>query len=203
MRKSLFRLFYLFLLAGSCIVIDEGCTKGDHGNSPDNQGTDYYISFKVDGVQKKYTSQVAGSLGYSTQDKLYNGILQGYKDFSATEKSHIGIVIFDNVAITTGAYHDPQKANNVGGDNITKVMINYYDDTGNGYLSMGAMVDEDGNPLPGINGIVADAEVVITDLTSTMIKGTFSGTTFSSTDGASFKDKVVITEGKFILKRLQ
>lgn len=56
--------------------------------------------------------------------------------------------------------------------------------------------------LPGFEDAVADAKVTITKLTSTYAEGMFSGTTYLSTD-ASFKTKVVISEGKFVLKRLQ
>jgi hypothetical protein len=200
MKKAILQSLYLFLLTGICIFISSSCKKDDHKNSPDN--ADYYISFKADGVQKKYTNQAIASLGYSTQDKLYNSVLQGYQDFNTAGKSHIGIIIFDNTDITTGSYHDPQKAANADGNKISKVTISYYDDAGNGYLSMGPMVDENGNPLPGANGATADANVTINKLTSSAVEGTFSGTVFLSTD-ATFKTRIAITEGKFILKRLQ
>jgi hypothetical protein len=201
MKKALSRAFYLSLLSVACVMVSSGCKKSGN-DGPDHNNVDYYISFKADGVQKKYTSQAIATLGYSSQDKLYNGILQGYPDPATAEKSHIGIVIFDNKAIAAGTYQDPQKAANGDGDKITKVMLNYNDEAGNGYLSMGAMVDEDGNPFPGANNVVADGKITVTKLTSTSIEGTFSGTTFLSTD-ATFNNKVAITEGKFILKRLQ
>ena len=111
----------------------------------------------------------------------------------------MGIFLFDQAAIAKGSYQDPQKTTNAGGDKIARVLINYYDDAGNGYLSMGAMVDENGTPLPGVTGVVADAVVTITDLSDGQVAGTFSGTLALATGTG----KVKITEGKFILKRLQ
>lgn len=191
---------HLVLFTALWVFISSGCSKDDHNASPDK--ADYYISFKVDGVQKKYTSQAVVSLGHSTQDKLYNGTMQGYEDFNAASRSHIGIVVFDNMAIAAGSYQDPQKATDADGNKIAKVTINYYEDANKGYLSMGSMVDENGHPLPAAGGAVADARVDITGLTSDHVEGTFSGTLFLSTD-ATFKTTVKITEGKFILNRLQ
>jgi len=185
------------ILLAACLLAASGCKKGDHDASPG--AADYYISFKVDGVQKKYTSQAVASLGYASQDKLYNAVLQGYQGAASATGAHMGIFLFDQAAIAKGSYMDPQKATNAGGDQITKVMINYYDDAGNGYLSMGAMVDENGNPLPGVPGAVADAQVTITKLSSAGVEGTFSGTLALATGTSTVK----ITEGKFILKRLQ
>ncbi len=200
MNKLFFKkLFFLFL----ALVIINGCKKGNNSNGTgaDETPPEYYISFKVDGVQKKYTDQAIASLGYSTQDELFNCILQGYKGETGSGKEHIGIILFNNNKIAAMTYQDPNKATPSDGGEVPQVLINYIDPNGNGYITMGPMSDKNGNinTFPGSENIVADAKVVIARLTTTYVEGSFSGTSFLSTD-ATFKKKVVISEGKFILK---
>lgn len=197
MKKSfLKRMCWLLAVA----IVLGGCHKGN--DSKESAVPEYYISFKANGVQKRYTGQALGSFGYSSQDVLYNGVLQGYSGTVSSDKEHIGIILFDNGAIAAGTtYQDPQKAINNSGAEVPRVLINYLDVDGNGYISMGPMVNKNGqiNPFPGSDNIVADAKVSISKLTSSVVEGTFSGTTYLSTD-ATFKTKIVLTEGKFILK---
>lgn len=199
--KRLFLTRLTFSLLITSVLMITGCGKGGSGDK-DGGTPEYYISFKANGVQKKYTGQAIASLGHSAQDGLYNAVLQGYKATAAdASKEHIGIAIFNNSAVSTGTYQDPQKATNNTGDEVPKVLISYMDTNGNGYLTMGGMVDKNGNinSFPGSENIVANAKVSVTKLTGSYIEGTFSGTAFLSTD-ANFKTKVSITEGKFILK---
>lgn len=197
MKPVFFKPLQYAVILTSFAFLIAGCKKGDSG-SGNHVTPDYYISFSVNGVQKKYTNQAIASLSFSSQSKLYDGILAGYQLSTVTTKSHIGLFIFDNNAISAKAYQDPQKATAADGSKMTAVLINYYDDDGNGYLSMGPMVDENGNPLPGLNNVVADAKVTVTKITSGYVEGSFSGT-LASTD---FSSKIIITDGKFILKRL-
>lgn len=198
MKKILFKSLKHIAILSFCILLMAGCKKGDNGTG-NNVTPDYYISFKADGVQKKYTNQAIASILYSTQSKLNAGVFAGYQLANVTTKSHIGLFIFDNNAISAKAYQDPQKASAADGSKPPAIMINYYDDDGNGYLSMGPMVDENGNPLPGLNNVVADAKVTLTKITSSLVEGSFSGTV-ASTD---LSTKITITEGKFILRRIQ
>lgn len=199
MKKLLFRqLLLCFFIAA--VMLAGGCGKGGNGND-DGTNPEYYISFKADGVQKKYTNQAIASLGHSDQDGLYNGVLQGYAATVGSDKAHVGIIIFSNSAVAAKIYQDPDKATNANGDEVPQVLINYIDEAGNGYITMGPTVDKNGkiNSFPGSENVVADAKVTITKRTNTYLEGSFSGTAFLSTD-ATFKTKVVITEGKFILK---
>lgn len=198
MKKILFQKLQYYLLSSFLILAFAGCKKGDNGGG--NPGSpQYYISFKANGVQEKYTSNAVSELSFVSQSKLYAAVLTGYSDAGVTTKSHIGIFIFDNNAVSAKTYQDPQKATSGDGSKVPSVMINYYDDAGVGYLSMGAMVDENGNLLPGVQNIVADAKTTITKITTSTIEGTFSGTVF----GTDLKTQISITEGKFILQRLQ
>lgn len=204
MRKLIsYRLFY-FALVACIILVADSCQKGKNGSGNENTTPEYYISFKANNVQKKYMSQALASLGYTAQNKLYNGVLQGYKNYTASAEEHVGIIIFDNSMVAVNTYQDPQKATSADGSKVPRVLLNYLDDAGNNFISAGPLTDENGQipALPGVADVVADAKVSITRLTSSYVEGTFSGTTYLSTD-ASLNTKVVISEGKFILKRLQ
>lgn len=196
-----FRPIFFYLLAVTAILSSSCGKKSGGGSNDDGTNPDYYISFKANGVQKKYTGQAIASLGHSDQDGLYNAVMQGYKGTTGADKEHIGLVIFSNSAVAEKTYQDPQKATNDDGSEVPEVLINYIDETGNGYITLGPMADKNGqiNSFPGSENIVADAKVSITKRTTAYVQGTFSGTAFLSTD-AAFKTKVSITEGKFILK---
>ncbi|HWB93579.1 MAG TPA: hypothetical protein VG605_17080, partial [Puia sp.] len=74
--------------------------------------------------------------------------------------------------------------------------IFYYDSTAAGFLTMGAFADANGNvALPGV---VANARLTISEMTSSYMKGTFSGTVYKS---SSLIQYYSITEGEFYLKR--
>lgn len=201
MKKNLVPVLSLLWLAGLFMI--SGCKKSNGGGDDNGGGTpdsgEYYISFKVNGVQKKYTSQAIASFGYTAQNNLYNGVLQGYQKELAVSAEHIALLIFDNNNIAASTYKDPQKAVNKDGDKIARLTINYYDAAGNSYLSMGTLVDENGNLLPGVTGITADAQVILTSVKDSKVEGTFSATLFD----ASLANKQSITEGKFVLKRIQ
>lgn len=205
MKKLRFQRLITCVLIASFLLAAGSCKKNSKEDNGEGGTPKYYISFKANGIQKKYTNQALASLGHSAVNGLYNSVLQGYQDFNTTSKSHIAVVIFNNNIVTDGTtYQDPQKATNGNGGEVPKVLINYLDDAGNGYITLGALVDKDGhiNTMPGSENLVADAEVSVTKLTTDYVEGTFSGTSYLSTD-ATFKTKVAITEGKFILKRLQ
>ena len=203
MKKiSLFRLRFL-LVAAIAFSVLYSCKKSDNGGGPSNTNTSgYSVSFKANGVQIKYTSETFATVAYTATNKLYTAILEGYHDYNTAGEDHIAILLYDSNPITTSTYQDPQKAVGANGNKVPQVLINYYKDASNNYISMGLFVDENGVPAAGTEAAVADAKVTITKLTSSSVEGTFSGTVFLSSD-PSFQKKVVITDGKFTLKRLQ
>lgn len=204
MLKRITSPISLLLLVGFLMLIS-GCGKKGNGSGDDDpNSSEPYISFKANGVQKKYTNQALISTGYTSQTLIYNGVLQGYQINVGVNDEHIGIIIFSNGAIENKTYQDPEKAVNKNGDEIATLTINYIDDAGKGYITMGPLTDRNGNinSFPGSQNIVADAKVTISKISSTTAEGTFSGTCFLSTD-ATFSTKVSITEGKFKLKRIQ
>lgn len=201
MKNILFLRPAILLLAVAALSPFTGCKKGDKTGDPTGGGGNYQVSFKANGTQVKYSSEAAAVLSYTTADKLYSAIFEGFRDYTSTTEDHIAIILFDTKAITTGVYQDPEKAADASGAKVPKVLINYFKDAANNYITMGTFVDENGNMPPGTGAAVADAKVTITKVTATTVEGSFSGTVFLSSD-ASFATKIVLTDGKFSLKRI-
>lgn len=190
-----------FVLAVVVVVSTPGCKKsgggsGGSGGSNSN-GNGYYMKFKLNGVQTEFDSQPFAGISYSSQENIYTCVIAAYKDVNAGLKNTVAITLFSNSAIATGVnYNDPAKAKEANGDIMPQNTIFYYDSTANGYLTLGEFADANGNiPLPGV---VANAQLVITEMTSTSIKGTFSGTVYKS---STLNTYYTITDGEFYLKR--
>lgn len=145
MKKLVFHRLFSFILIASMAIAFSSCQKGDSGNGPEDNTPEYYVSFKANGIQEKYTSKALASLGYSAQTKLYNDVLQGYHDYSGSQsKSLVGIIIFSNSAVAVSVYQDPEKATNADGSKVPRVLINYADDAGNLYITEDPVVNENG-----------------------------------------------------------
>lgn len=204
MKELVFNRLFCFILIACIVTVVNSCQKGENGIGLNNNSSKYYVSFKANGVQIKYSSFTVAKLWYSDEHKVYNGAIQGYKNYNLSGKDQFGITLFSNSQFAVDTYQDPQKATNNGGAKLPQVLLTYLDNAGDDYHSAGLLVEENGDvlSLPGADDIIADAKVSITKITSTYIEGTFSGTTYLSTDD-SYKTKVVISEGKFAMKRSQ
>lgn len=112
-------------------------------------------------------------------------VLAGIVLLTSGLKNCVTITLFSNSAFATGVnYNDPAKAKEANGDIMPENTIFYYDSTANGYLTLGEFVDANGNNL--LPGVVANAQLVITDMTSGYVKGTFSGTVYKSSTFTRF-----------------
>jgi len=189
---------FVIVLSGFLLVATS-CKKTNDGNN-NGAGDNYYIKFKANGEQKEYKSEADITL-LPKKDGVYPCLLQGYKDFSMGARDEIGLFVFSNDAIVSGSFfHDPLKAVKTNGDTLTQLTFNYNDPAKVGYLSMGTLVYANGTS--GFPWVVADAQLTITELTATYAKGTFSGTTYKSSD-PTITEKQLITGGEFYLKRIQ
>ena len=188
----------------SSMMAITGCKKSnDANNNNPGSGTDYFLKFKADGTQKEFKSEPLIQILKKNNDGLYSAVLQGYKDFVGQgTKDELGMIILSNDPVVQGSsYQDPEKCVDISGDTLTKLIMNFNDPTNNGYLSMGPLADKNGVIILFPN-VVADAKLLISELTSDYAKGTFSATVYLSTD-ATLTTKVKITDGQFYLKRVQ
>ena len=171
--------------------------KKSSGPGNGSGGSGYYMKFKMGGSSVEYDSQAFAEIAHLTSNNLYSCVMAAYKDVNAGLKNAVTVTIFSASPIAANVgYNDPLKAQGSSGP-VPETTIFWYDATGTGYLTAGSLSDNTGNtPLAGV---VANAKLTITELTSTYIKGTFSGTAYRS----DFTTSEAITEGEFYLKRTQ
>ncbi len=144
----------------------------------DTNSSDYYMSAKVDGVQKTYKNK---TIAVRLQaDTIYSIGLNAYGDTTAKEQFFLGINQA-NKSITTGTYID-------AGANDLVVVGGYNPGTTDETKLYGAGLQVDNNPR---------LTITISTLTMTNITGTFSGTYYD--DGGDGANIVAVTEGKFNL----
>lgn len=166
------------------------------GSNSSGNGSTYYMRFKLNGNSVEYDSEPSATLTHSSSDGLYSAVLFAYKDVNAGSKNAATIIVYSASAIAANVgYNDPQKAQETDGSLVPQSTVFWYDSTGTGYLTAGEFSDANGN-IP-VAGIVADARLTITELTTTDVKGTFSGTVYRPDLAVSD----VITDGEFYLKR--
>lgn len=181
------------------LAVVPGCKKsgGSGGGNGAGSNGSYYMKFKLNGVPVEYDSQPFAGFSYSKPDSLYTCVIAAYKDINAGLKNAVTITLFSNTAIAAGSYNDPTKATRAGnGEIVARNTIFYYDSTATGFLTMGMFVDKNGNI--GLPGVVANAELTISEITSSYIKGTFSGTVYKS---STLTQTYSISDGEFYLKR--
>jgi hypothetical protein len=156
------------------------------------------MRFKMNGASVEYNSQAFAGISHLGSDNVYTCVMGAYKDVYAGAKNAVTITIFSvNPIAANVAYDDPLKTQGSGGGMVPQASVFWYDSTGAGYLTLGSLCDNTGY-IP-ITGLVANARVTITELTSAYLKGNFSGTAYRS----DFARSENITDGEFYLKRSQ
>lgn len=173
-----------------------GCSK-KNSDDEDDPGSSYYIRFKIDGAQKEYKSNTGFQVLPVSNKSLYSAVMNGFQDDGALDKNLLNIIIWSKDPIVAKTYKNENDVANSDGDKVPEILITYNDNDKVGHLSLGKPF----STQPPFDRIVSDAQVVITNLTGSNISGTFSGTLYKSTDG-TYTQKLVVTEGKFNLKKL-
>jgi hypothetical protein len=155
------------------LFIFTSCKKEKNDNN-----TDYYMSAKVDGVQKTYKSN---TIAIKLQiDTVYSIGFSAYGDTTTGERFFLDIGQI-NKPITTGTYVD------AAADELL-VVGGYNPGTTDETKLYGAGLQIDSNPR---------LTITISTLTSTNVSGTFTGTYYD--DGGDGTNIIAVTEGKFNL----
>ncbi len=175
------RFLHSLLLVTAAAFLFVSCKKEKTGAQPEESGN--FITFKADGVKKSFSVDVQGGV-HSEQGM---NLLMMYGNQDTLSNAFFMISIYQKSGpITAGTYVDP------GTD----------PGTNNPDLSVSAMYATSDRPEVLIKaGTGADSDpkftVVITSVTESTIKGTFSGTFYESENV-----KVQVTEGKFSIPAL-
>jgi len=187
-RFPLSRLLMLAIIA--CILATMGCKKSGGGSSAG--GNSYYVKFKVDGVLKTYSGLAAGTFNLVDGNGDNGCLVTGGKDLSVSDKNTMDILVSDPTAIAANITYTNYATTTAGQVKPKDAYINYLDESG---VLFSAWPDDVSTP-----GVISDAKIVFTSVTSTSIKGNFSGTVYKEIDGSSPKHS--ITEGEFFIHKI-
>lgn len=179
MKKTKFSILFIlaFTLFGSF-----SCKKKSDDSSADTS-TDFFVRFKVNGVQKEFkgtTTALFQTIALSPT--LYTASFQGIQNSTATSTNVLGLNVSDIAAIAVNKNY----TSTIVGSTI-QASILYFDQAGAQYGSIFVT-----------SGSSTDAVIRLTEITSTSVSGTFSGKVASSTGS----NNQTITEGSFRVKRM-
>jgi hypothetical protein len=195
MKKQLFRIYLAVIVIAA--MATGGCKKNTE-NLVNNNNSGYYIRFKANGLQQNYTIPVTTS---QFHDSLtFNGNkVHIFATGGANINLHsITLGIYDNTLLTSATTY---KESDLIFSYQPKVMFIYNNNPGSfGYYSISNYA-----PIPALfpeyAGIERDCKITMTNVTSTNIKGAFSGTVYREKNNgdADVADKIKITDGEFFL----
>jgi hypothetical protein len=148
------------------------CKKDSDNEVPDDSGS-YMISFKANGVIQEFTSDNFPEGAFYDNGTQYNGLFTGTRS-----SSKIGVEVYDKKAITETTYT---------GYAVTEATTQSL-----AYAVGAAISYQDGQTIYLTGFQNPDVTIKIIEITSTKVRGTFSGTL-----KANGKADIVITEGKF------
>ena len=180
--------YFFFILA--TILAVSGCKKDGVDNDSEGEGgeNEFFMSFKADGADIEYKSNTITQLLPVSDKGLYSCILQGYKDFPATDDHLMSLIIWSRDPIATKTYRNAVNVVNTDDDEIPEIVVTYLNGDDAGYLSQNIFLPA----IPGYEHVVTDAEITLSEINDGYITGTFSGTLYKSTD-ATFTTTVKIT----------
>lgn len=157
-----------------------GCKKSSPGST---SSSPYYIKFKLNGVQKNYSTVAAAATKGSG---YYLLVMEGVTATNANNGEALIIQLASPTDFAANTTFKPAFINS--GAAVIGALLTYSDNTQSaGYTS--SYPNLTNNP---------DASVTITALSTTTIKGTFTATLVSGTDYTTVKYHV--TDGEFYMK---
>ncbi len=188
--KSIFSILVATLLLSAC------SKKSSEG---EGEG-EYYIRFKVNGVQKEYNAPIVNNnvtFFYIQEHGFYYGNISGVLELTGSAgqpaKNFMQISVKDTVQIETGKVYKLHEGVGYGGINHARILLTYADENG---VTYGATLLR--SSYPGVE-ILNEAEVTFTEITSTYAKGVFNAIAVRSTQ---LNDAIEITDGEFHLQVL-
>lgn len=137
----------------------------------DNGGSSYFLRCKINGAQIEFTQEATLTASFAQSGEQHNGLFTGYD-----ETANVSLQVFDGKSITEGTY----TAFTLSGSIFVGALIGY----------------SDNGTLYSPDALNSDVVITIAEMTSTTVRGTFSGTL-----GASGKPDVKLTQGEFLVKR--
>jgi len=175
--------FYQFtkmvILILGLLVALTSCKMSDDGDDDDGKIGEFMISFNANGTLQEFTSD------HFPQGSIYDNGSQYTAGFSAVRSaSSVGIQVLDNKTVTAKSYtgYSLTQATQQSSAYVIGAVVSYSEGQ-TGYSSL--------------VGLDSNVTVVISEITTTSIRGTFSGTLKSSGE-----QDLVVTNGKFYVLRV-
>lgn len=154
------------ILAFALLMMFNACKKEENSNDG------YMMRFKVNGAQVEFKTQASLVAAFGQSGNIFNGVFTGYD-----AKSNISLQVYDNKAISETTFSGYALV----GSSFVGALIGYQDNDGTLYTQ---------------GSINSDATIKISEMSSTTVRGTFSGTL-----KASGKSDIAITNGEFFVWR--
>jgi hypothetical protein len=141
-------------------------------NDDEESGGEYYVRFIANGKKVEFSVQGATIAAFAQAGNTYNAVFTSYNT-----SSNIGLQVYDNKEITKGTYI----GYTLSGTSFIGALIHYKDDSGILYTQ---------------DALNAVTSITISEITSSAVRGTFSGVLKSSG-----KPDLSITQGEFFVLR--
>ncbi|WP_439481555.1 hypothetical protein [Cyclobacterium plantarum] len=175
-RGLFFSIPSISLLVLCLLVSFTSCSTGTDDDIEDKIG-DYMISFNGNGVLQEFTADHFPQGNIFDNGTQYTGVFSGTRSSSS-----VGVSVYDNKAIAS---------NNYSGFVVTEPTQQSL------AFVIGASINyNEGQTVYSTPDSNPQVTVTITEITSTEVRGTFSGTLKSSG-----KEDLVVTNGKFYVPR--
>lgn len=178
------RVVYIAVLA---IAIFAGCKKDNSATSSATSSSPYYLRFKSDGVLIEYKDSSYSKPEMGDVPGVNTGYFSCWKANSGVNRNMFSIRVYGTDAVNTGSTYTEAIFSPTGTPSTTGF---WYDESGVLYANMNTI-------SAAYSTEVQPFQTKITELTSTTIKGTFSGKLMD------YKTSTVhiISEGEFFLLR--
>lgn len=185
MRKvsALSRFVWLVSFLSICLTSCNNDSDDDNNVVPDEE---YYVRFKVNGVQKDYKSLADVMLNEKNSGGLYQFSMVGLENFyEGGTTNNLTLSILDPEPVASQVEYTNYAPTSGEEERVQILILTYLDEAGVAYTALG---DEF-----AILGVISDSKTTITEITETAMKGTFSGTLYN----IDRTKTVEITEGEF------
>jgi len=182
MRYGFTKLFFVFGL----MVLVLGCSDSD-SVGPDKTEGNFYVRFKLDGVEKEYKMLSQVVFHYAEDTQTYHAELVGGLTITADANSVV-IFLYNDEPYEAGVDHNLKTPVQVGAATMPQVVTVVLDENGESYTAQFLPADW--------FDFQDDADLKFTLLNDEVAEGTFSARVFSSMPERIERK---ITDGEFRL----
>ncbi len=188
------RIYWFLVLAS--LAAFAGCNKDDDDNP--NDGSRFYISFKVNGQQYEYRSTpehfnmevFCMHNNPNASMTLYATSVIGKLNHAASMKDEMQLVVTMPSPLQTGITYTSGATTGAGQQQAEAFLLTWYNAQGDIFQ---CSFSHD------VFGHESNGRFTIAEIVSDGLKGTFSGTFYNS----DFTQSITVTEGRFYAWRIQ